>query len=107
MSKIVFILLFVFSVVSLTSCSIIYGVDLDKQAQKLELGMSRQEAVEILGNDFYVESASQLPEGKLEVLHFKSLYYNDYLLYFIDGYLTEFHRYIIPTVPEVKVVRED
>lgn len=95
------------TIVSFSSCSTLYGVDLGKRVQLLELGMNKQEVVDILGKDYYIEAASQVPEGRLEVLHFHSLYYSDYLLYFLNGELDEFHRYIAPPTPEMKVVKED
>lgn len=93
--------------IAFSSCSVLNLVDLDKKTKSLELGMTRQEAVSILGTSYIIESAAQLPEGKLEVLLFHSEYSNDYLLYFLDGELTEYHRYIVPSTPEVRVVRED
>lgn len=108
MKKILFILFILFTVFIYTSCATVYGPNMDKLSQQLELGMSRQEAISIMGKDFFVESAHQEREGKMEVLHFKSLYYSEYLLYFLNGELVEFHRYIkpVPMQQEIRVVKE-
>lgn len=81
---------------------------MEKRVQQLELGMTKQEVVNIMGKDYFVESVSQKPEGKLEILHFRSTYYVPYLVYFTDGRLTEYHRYIPPTPinQEIRVVKE-
>lgn len=100
-------ILIIFAAVALlSSCAALVGVDLKQQVQLLELGQQKQEVIQLLGTNFYVESAGYTPEGKLEVLHYRS-YYDDYLLYFLNGELTEFHRYIPPVSTEVKVVKED
>lgn len=106
MKKAMFIILCSITLFSFTSCAVLLGVDLKEKIQLLELGQSKQEVIQLLGTDYYVESAGYTPEGKLEVLHFRS-YYDDYLLYFLEGELTEFHRYIPPINSEIKVVKEE
>ena len=106
MKKILFIL---FSIFVLNSCAVFYGPNTEKLTQQLELGMSKQRVIEIMGTNYFVESAMQVPEGKLEILHFRSTEYPNYLLYFLNGDLTEFHRYIPPTPmhQDVRIVKEE
>lgn len=106
MKKILFIF---FSVAMLTSCATIYGPNTQKNAQMLILGMTRNEAIAVMGNDFIIESAAEVREGTLEVLRFQSYSYPHYFLYFLNGRLTEFHRDMTPIPPtqnEVRVVEE-
>ncbi|WP_029904569.1 DUF3192 domain-containing protein [Prevotella sp. 10(H)] len=90
------------------SCAAVYGPNLEKEVQRLDLGMTKQETINIMGKNYFVESVSQVEEGKLEVLFFRSTYYPSYLLYFIDGNLSEFHRYIPPTPyqQDVRIIKE-
>ena len=106
MKKIFFILV---TLLIFGSCTVFYGVDYGKLTQQLELGMSKEEAIGIMGKDFFIESALQTFDGKMEVLHFRAAYYSDYLLYFLDGNLTEFHRYIPPTPvqQDVRIIKEE
>lgn len=104
MKKAIFI--FCAALAIFSSCVSLFGVDLREKVQLVELGQSKQDIIQILGTEYSIESAGYTPEGKLEVLHFRSVY-DDYLLYFLDGQLTEFHRYIPPVCPEVKVLKED
>lgn len=81
---------------------------MDDRAKKLELGISKQEAIKIMGNNYFIEFLSQNANKQVEVLHFRSIYYNEYLLHFIDGRLFEFHKYIPPssTQRDVHVIKE-
>ena len=94
MKNIIFALL---AVLLFNSCASILGPNTLESSRQLVLGMNKQEAIAIMGKDYFVEAASQIPEGKLEILHFRSYYHSDYLLYFINDNLSEFHRYIPPT----------
>lgn len=79
---------------------------MEQRAQQLELGMSKQDAINIMGNDYYIESSFQAPEGNVLILHFRSTYYSEYLLYFLNNELTEFHKYIPPR-PDVHILKEE
>lgn len=103
MKKIIYIL---FLCLVITSCAVVYGPNLDQLTQSLELGMSKQDAINIMGKDYFIESALQVPEGDVEVLHFRSSYYNEFILYFLNNTLTEFHRYI-PPQQNVHVIKEE
>ncbi len=89
------IISFLLVVVWCSSCASLFSVP-EKQVQLLELGMTKQQVVKIMGQGYVVESVVSVPEGTLEVLHFD--FYNtttiSYLMYFLNNKLTEFHRYI-------------
>lgn len=93
----------------LTSCAVIYGgPNMDDRAKKLVLGMTKEDAVRIMGNNYFIEFSSQTPEEQIEVLHFRSISYNEYLLHFVNGELIEFHKYAAPTPIQnnVRVIKE-
>jgi len=103
MKKLLFIL---FASIIFASCATFYGPNLNELSKRLELGMSRQESVSIMGKDYFIESSSQTPDGKVEILHFRSAYYQEYLLYFLNDELVEFHRYI-PPQQDIRVIKEE
>jgi len=79
-------------VVLFYSCASTFGVsNLGAKVRKLEIGMTKKEALKILGNTYDVVAASQAQEGKVESLRFISTTNNTYLLHFLDGKLVEFH----------------
>lgn len=90
--------------VVLGSCSVM--VNLDKRVHDLELGMTRKEAVRVLGKEYNIEVKTQAHDGALEVLHFYSSVSNDYILKFLDNRLMEFHKYVVPAHPEVRVIKD-
>lgn len=81
-----------------TSCATMG--DTAKLTQQLELGMTKTQVVAIMGKNYYIESLQETDEGRSEVLHFHSTYSVDYLMYFLNDKLVEFHRYIPPTYPQ-------
>ena len=88
-------------------CACATMVNLDNRVKNLELGMSRKDAVKVLGNEYVIEVKSIMSEGEMEVLRFYSSYSNDYVLRFLNGGLFEFHKYIAPVQQEVRVIKED
>ena len=88
----------------LSSCASFSGME--KRVKQLELGMSKQDALNIMGKNYFIESASQTPQGKLEVLHFRSSTSRDYLLYFTNDRLSEFHLYVSP-VQDIRIIKEE
>ena len=96
------ILLFLSAVLLLSACATV--VNLDNRAKSLHLGMSKSQAVRVLGDSYDIELSSRTPDGALEVLHFYSSYSNDYILHFLNGELVEFHKYIPPHQHEVHVI---
>lgn len=102
------ILFYVLFILIMSSCTTLMGVDYWKRTKELDLGMTKQEVIVIMGKDYMIESLSETDEGKMEVLHF----YNGgggptYILYLLNNNLVEFHKYISPCPPqEVRVVKE-
>ncbi len=73
------------------------------KAKKLQLGMTRQEATALLGNDYRVVAARQTPEGDLEVLRYGPglMDTSIYMLNFIDGRLVEWYEEVPPPIQEL------
>lgn len=89
--KIFFIL---FTSVSILSCS---SLKVGSNMKKIELGMSKQEVVSILGTDYQTAGASTTRDGNFETLRFvDSLNGGWYLLTFQDGRLVEWFRDAVP-----------
>jgi len=85
------------------------GTNYEKLTKELSLGMTKQEVLNILGKDYYIESLSDTEDGKLEVLTFYDGPKSNqaFTLYFLNDKLKEFNKYIPPYIPqEVKVVKE-
>ncbi|WP_160111134.1 hypothetical protein [Dysgonomonas sp. Marseille-P4361] len=93
--------LFAIIIIFLTaSCASLSTPRLGKLIEQVELGSTKQEVINILGNNYVIDAVSEIEEGKLEVLLFTSSYSYDYLFYFVNNHLTEFHRYIPPQTVE-------
>lgn len=97
-----------FSLLTLSMClllnsCIIYGHNYNnrKKATHLKIGMTKEAAIEVMGNHYYIESASDTEEGLLEVLKYDSDSDIPYLLFFLNDTLVEFHKYIPPPAPPV------
>ena len=73
------------------------------KTKQLQLGMSRQEATALLGNNYRVVAARQTPEGGLEVLRYGPdiLDTSIYMLNFIDGRLVEWYEEVPPPIQEL------
>lgn len=102
-----FVILIAFSL--LCACSST-RMSMAEKINQLELGISKKEALAIMGDKYRVESVMEVPEGKLEVLFFYDFWDSDYTLYFLNGHLREYHRIVPqPTPPkqEVHVVTEE
>ena len=85
------------------------GVNYEKLTKELSLGMTKQEVIKIMGEDYYIESLSETDEGKIEVLTFYDgpKTNQKFTLHFINNKLREFHKYIPPYTPQdVRVIRE-
>lgn len=68
----------------------------DNGIQKVQLGMSRQTVVGVLGSDFKVMSMAQVEEGNLEILRYTTYMVKNgrnvpsyYYLHFLNGKLVE------------------
>ena len=79
-------LLFIFAVLflSFTACG---APTLVNSAKKLEIGMTKKEVIDIMGNDYTTLAARQTPEGALETIKFGFNYI--YIVSFMDGKLVE------------------
>lgn len=76
----------------LSSCASAFGVvGLGSKMKKLELGMTKEETLNVLGNSYDVIATSQTPEGKLEIFRFYGMNTFSYSTYFLDGKLVEWH----------------
>ena len=61
--------------------------------KKLALGMSKDQVIQILGDDHMVASSSKDERGnRIEVLAYKSDVYEEYKLKFVNAQLTEWNR---------------
>ncbi|NMA72606.1 MAG: hypothetical protein GX963_00245 [Bacteroidales bacterium] len=87
----------------LSSCVIFFGHNYNnsKKATLLKIGMTKEEAVDVMGSHYYIESASDTEDGILEVLKYYSASEIPYLLFFLNDVLVEFHKYIPPPAPPV------
>ena len=61
--------------------------------KKIALGMSREQVIQILGNDYLVTSSAKDERGNpVEILAYKSAVYEEYRLKFVDAQLAEWSR---------------
>lgn len=101
------ILILWLSVFLFTSCASTFGiVDLNSRIKKLELGMTKKEALDILGKTYDTEVVSRTRDGDLEVLKFYPMTGYNYLVHFLNGRLVEWHKDIPPQQPAVRVINE-
>lgn len=91
---------------TLSSCAVFFGDNYNntKKIQQLQLGMSKDEAIRVMGNKYIIESSSIEEDGTLEVIKYDAQTDVPYLLHFLNGELVVFNRYYPPYVPEQKVV---
>lgn len=93
----------------LSSCKSLMGVNYEELTKELSLGMTKQEVLNIMGKDYYIESLSEIDKGKIEILTFYdgSKSNKAFTLHFFNNILKEFHKYIPPYTPQdVRVVGE-
>lgn len=82
--------LFIISIVALvlTGCSAMQEVmNLDKNARKLEQGMTKKEVVHLLGNSYKVVEGRSTYRGFVEVIGYTNAEEGVYNLVFLDGKL--------------------
>lgn len=84
-------LLFLISYTSCGSATIVNNV------KKLEIGISKSEAIKIMGDDYRVVSAVSTPDGTLEILRYDWAYTYSYTLHFLDKKLMEYNE--VPPLP--------
>ena len=99
--------IYLLSVITLlfTSCAVFSGDNYNNSSkvQNLHLGMSKQEAIGIMGEKYIIESTSQEEDGLLEIIKYYSPSEVPYLLHFLNGELVVFNRYYPPHIPEQKI----
>lgn len=105
--KKVIILLFslVLTVVLMTSCTAIMGVNYDKKTKDLRLGMDKESVLAIMGDSYGIELISEEPEGFVEVLKFPHNSDYGYFVSFLDGKLNKIEKNRTQT-PKEKIVIE-
>jgi len=81
-----------FCVLSFSSCGTMH---LGSKLKNVEIGMTKKEVINILGNNYDIVAARDTPDGPFEVLR----YYNatidggiPYIVNFLDGRLVEWYR---------------
>lgn len=92
-------LLIIFTICTIcSSCAVFYGDNYNssKKAQQLQIGMTKQEAINVMGNKYIIESTSQEEDGLLEIIKYYSRSDVPYLLHFLNGKLVLFNRYYPP-----------
>lgn len=84
------------AVVMLTCCTLFYScgttMNMGSKLKKIEIGMTKQEVINILGNTYDVVAARDTPDGTLEILRYTGMTidgYYPYLVNFLDGKLVE------------------
>ncbi|MBN7810950.1 DUF3192 domain-containing protein [Algoriphagus sp. H41] len=75
-----------------------------KSMSQLELGMSKQQLIEVLGNYYTISEKRMQGEDEIEVLSYRNYPYEDeiYQFVFVNKSLIEWHRELVPTY-DVKV----
>lgn len=69
----------------------------------LDLGMTKQDILLEIGNNYAIESMSDTPDGRLEILRYPADLYPAYLLVFLNGKLVEINRDYQPIMPQQNV----
>lgn len=98
-------LLFIFAICSiLSSCAVFYGDNYNnsQKVQQLYIGMTKRDAISVMGDKYIIESISQEEDGLFEVIKYYSAEV-PYLLHFLNGKLVVFNRDYPPYVPEQKI----
>lgn len=87
-----------------SSCGVYHNhnKDNEKKVKDLYIGMTKQEALEIMGDKYIVELISQEDDGVLEILKYEAIFY-PYLLHFLNNTLTTFNLYYPPCIPEQEI----
>lgn len=102
MKKIIIILI---TCLAITSCASLMGVDYNQRVKKLEIGMSKDKVVGIMGKYYSIESSFAEENGEVvEILLFydPSTGSGDYLIHLVDGNLAVIERYRPPLAPIIQ-----
>lgn len=100
------LILFVICMLLFMSCSAYQdAMNADNNIRKVELGMNKNDVVQIMGKSYHRMGASTSPEGiSIETLGYPTV---DaiYMLYFENNRLIEFHKDLV--LPTDRVLREN
>lgn len=101
--KILFFILII--TISFPACNLYYGVNYqnNKKIKNLQIGMTKDEAIQIMGTDYSIESVSEEQDGILEIWKYDSVYNFPYLLHFLDGKLVFFNKFYPPVIPQQNI----
>jgi hypothetical protein len=84
-------LLSLFAVILMFTFSACGSSSLVNKAKKLEIGMTKQDVVNIMGNGYTTLAARQTPEGALETIRYENIMEFPYIISFLDGKLVEWY----------------
>lgn len=74
-----------------------YAWSINEDIKKVQIGMTKNEVIQVLGKNYTITSASKDDEGNyIEVLGYESVYDEEYKLKFINNKLVEWNRERIP-----------
>lgn len=85
-------------ILAFTSCG---SSSLMQKSKAIELGMSRKEVTDIMGNGYKILAARVTPEGNLETIRYNPILEYSYVFSFLDNRLVEWFQEIPPTRPHV------
>lgn len=92
------LLLFLLIGIALSACRTVHDT-----VRLLELGMEKQSVLLKIGNSYAIESVSDTPDGRVEVLRYPTDNYPAYLLVFFNDKLIEINRDHQPLIPQQNV----
>lgn len=97
------------SILTIILASCTTTMNLGSRIKQLELGMTKQQTIAILGNAYDVIGSGFTQDGKEETLLFTGLNGPSYVIHFLDNKLVEFYlqRYPQPMQQNVTIVTED
>lgn len=86
----------IFFLHSFVSCQVVHMTS--KKMNRLELGMSKEQVTQILGNEYTIAEKRLQDSNEIEVLSYRDSYYNDefYLFLFKNQKLEKWYREILP-----------
>jgi hypothetical protein len=72
-----------------SSCGVTGSMNMGRKIKNVEIGMTKKEVIDILGNTYEVMAARDTPDGTLEVLRYSGFWGHTYIVNFVDGKLVE------------------
>ena len=71
-----------------SSCS---SLTVEKKARNLEIGMTKKEVMNIMGNNYTVMAARDTPDGAVETISYLSTLDPPFVITFLDGRVVEWY----------------